>query len=111
MATISPPAAGDAVLICPKDVTRTRDPPGGVPTARCLVTTAGQHGNTEGDPPAPRPRNPKRPPHSRKPAIHLRCRHPVALVLADLLTLPGRSDAEAAQLMDTLGRTDKAWEA
>lgn len=36
---------------------------------------------------------------------------PVALVLADLLTLPGRSDAEAEQLMDMLARTDKAWEA
>jgi len=35
---------------------------------------------------------------------------PVALVLADLLTLPGRSDAEAEQLMDALARTDEAWE-
>jgi hypothetical protein len=35
---------------------------------------------------------------------------PVALVLADLLTLPGRPDAEAEQLMDTLARTDAAWE-
>lgn len=34
---------------------------------------------------------------------------PVALVLADLLTLPGRGDAEAEQLMDALGRTDRAW--
>lgn len=36
---------------------------------------------------------------------------PVALVLADLLTLPNRSDAEAEQLMDALARTDEAWEA
>lgn len=36
---------------------------------------------------------------------------PVALVLADLLTLPNRSDAEAEQLMDALARGDKAWEA
>ena len=35
---------------------------------------------------------------------------PVALVLADLLTLPGRADAEAEQLMDALARTDPAWE-
>jgi hypothetical protein len=34
---------------------------------------------------------------------------PVALVLADLLTLPGRGHAEAAQLMDSLSRTDQAW--
>lgn len=34
---------------------------------------------------------------------------PVALVLADLLTLPGRGDAEAEQLMDALSRTDQAW--
>lgn len=34
---------------------------------------------------------------------------PVALVLADLLTLPGRSDAEAEQLMDALATTDPAW--
>ena len=36
---------------------------------------------------------------------------PLALVLADLLTLPGRGDAEAEQLMDALARTDEAWEA
>lgn len=36
---------------------------------------------------------------------------PVALVLADLLTLPGRGDAEAEQLMDLLARTDGSWEA
>lgn len=36
---------------------------------------------------------------------------PVGLVLADLLTLPGRGDAEAEQLMDTFARTDQAWEA
>ena len=36
---------------------------------------------------------------------------PAALVLADLLTLPGRGDAEAEQLMDVLARTDQAWEA
>jgi hypothetical protein len=36
---------------------------------------------------------------------------PVALVLADLLTLPGRSDAEAEQLMDALARTGEAWQA
>jgi hypothetical protein len=30
-------------------------------------------------------------------------------VLADLLTLPGRGDAEAEQLMDALARTDQAW--
>jgi hypothetical protein len=35
---------------------------------------------------------------------------PPALVLADLLTLPGRSDAEADQLMDALAATDPAWE-
>ena len=34
---------------------------------------------------------------------------PVALVLADLLTLPGRSDAEADQLMDAVTATDPAW--
>ena len=34
---------------------------------------------------------------------------PTALVLADLLTLPGRSDAEAEQLMDALAATDPAW--
>lgn len=34
---------------------------------------------------------------------------PVALVLADLLTLPGRGDAEADQLMDALGRGDESW--
>ncbi|MGH3253519.1 MAG: hypothetical protein ACRDOI_45915, partial [Trebonia sp.] len=34
---------------------------------------------------------------------------PVALVLADLLTLPGRSDAEAEQLMDALASNDPAW--
>lgn len=34
---------------------------------------------------------------------------PVPLVLADLLTLPGRSDAEAEQLMDTLAAVDPAW--
>ncbi|MFT4216948.1 MAG: helix-turn-helix domain-containing protein [Micropruina sp.] len=36
---------------------------------------------------------------------------PVALVLADLLTLPNRSDAEAEQLMDSLQRSDPAWKA
>ena len=35
---------------------------------------------------------------------------PVALVLADLLTLPARSDAEATQLMDVLAGTDASWE-
>lgn len=34
---------------------------------------------------------------------------PAALVLADLLTLPNRSDAEADQLMDALARDDAAW--
>lgn len=34
---------------------------------------------------------------------------PTALVLADLLTLPGRSNAEAEQLMDALVGTDPAW--
>lgn len=34
---------------------------------------------------------------------------PVALVLADLLTLPNRSDAEAEQLMDVLARHDAGW--
>lgn len=34
---------------------------------------------------------------------------PPALVLADLLTLPNRSDAEAEQLMDALARDDTAW--
>ena len=32
-------------------------------------------------------------------------------VLADLLTLPGRSDAEAEQLMEALARTDEEWKA
>lgn len=41
----------------------------------------------------------------REPAVA-----PVALVVADLLTLPGRSDAEAEQLMDALAATDQAWE-
>ena len=36
---------------------------------------------------------------------------PAALVLADLLTLPGRSDAEADQLMDALAKNDIAWKA
>lgn len=34
---------------------------------------------------------------------------PASLVLADLLTLSGRADAEAEQFMDTLARTDPAW--
>ena len=34
---------------------------------------------------------------------------PTALVVADLLTLPGRSDAEAEQLMDALAATDSSW--
>lgn len=34
---------------------------------------------------------------------------PLALVIADLLTLPGRSDAEAEQLMDALASADEAW--
>lgn len=34
---------------------------------------------------------------------------PVALVLADLLTLPNRSEAEADQLMGSLARKDAAW--
>jgi hypothetical protein len=34
---------------------------------------------------------------------------PLALLLADLLTLPGRGDAEADQLMDALATTDPAW--
>ena len=43
--------------------------------------------------------------HDQGPAIA-----PAALVLADLLTLPGRSDAEANQLMDALAAADPAWE-
>lgn len=43
--------------------------------------------------------------HGKGPAIA-----PAALVLADLLTLPGRSDAEANQLMDALAAVDPAWE-
>jgi hypothetical protein len=35
---------------------------------------------------------------------------PVALVLADLLTLPSRSDAEADQLVGALARNDAGWE-
>ena len=34
---------------------------------------------------------------------------PTALVVADRLTLPGRSDAEAEQLMDALAATDPSW--
>jgi hypothetical protein len=34
---------------------------------------------------------------------------PPALVLADLLTLPGRSDAEAEQLMDEMASSDPSW--
>jgi DNA-binding transcriptional ArsR family regulator len=34
---------------------------------------------------------------------------PAALVLADLLTLPGRADAEAEQLADALALTEPAW--
>jgi len=34
---------------------------------------------------------------------------PAPLVVADLLTLPGRADAEAEQLMDSLEATDPAW--
>jgi hypothetical protein len=41
---------------------------------------------------------------AREPAVA-----PLALVVADLLTLPGRSDAEAEQLMDALAATDQAW--
>ncbi len=40
----------------------------------------------------------------REPAVA-----PLALVVADLLTLPGRSDAEAEQLMNALAATDQAW--
>ena len=36
-------------------------------------------------------------------------RAPVALVLADLLTLPGRGNAEPEQLMDALAPRDPAW--
>ncbi len=36
---------------------------------------------------------------------------PTALVVADLLTLPSRSDAEAEQLMDALAATDPSWKA
>lgn len=35
---------------------------------------------------------------------------PTALVVADLLTLPGRGDAEAEQLMDVLARADERWQ-
>ncbi len=34
---------------------------------------------------------------------------PTPLVVADLLTLPGRGEAEADQLMDVLARDDEAW--
>lgn len=34
---------------------------------------------------------------------------PTALVVADLLTLPGRSDAEAEQLMDAMAASDPTW--
>ena len=34
---------------------------------------------------------------------------PTALVVADLLTLPGRSDAEAEQLMDSMAASDPTW--
>ena len=34
---------------------------------------------------------------------------PAPLILADLLTLPGRSDAEAEQLMDVLAEADPEW--
>lgn len=34
---------------------------------------------------------------------------PIGLVIADLLTLPGRSDAEADQLVDALAAADAAW--
>ena len=34
---------------------------------------------------------------------------PTALVVADLLTLPGRSDAEAEQLMDAMAAADPTW--
>lgn len=34
---------------------------------------------------------------------------PTVLVVADLLTLPGRSDAEAEQLMDALAAIDPSW--
>lgn len=34
---------------------------------------------------------------------------PIALTLADLMTLPNRSDAEAEQLFDVLARDDAAW--
>lgn len=35
---------------------------------------------------------------------------PLPLVIADLLTLPGRSDAEAEQLMDALATADDTWQ-
>ena len=34
---------------------------------------------------------------------------PPPIVIADLLTLPGRSDAEAGQLMDAFAASDEAW--
>lgn len=34
---------------------------------------------------------------------------PIPLVIADLLTLPGRAEAEAEQLMNVLALTDEAW--
>lgn len=43
-------------------------------------------------------------PAGREPQIA-----PMALVIADLLTLPNRSESEADQLMDVLARTDDAW--
>jgi hypothetical protein len=36
---------------------------------------------------------------------------PMEHVLADLLTLPGRSPQEAEALMDALAKTDPAWKA
>lgn len=45
------------------------------------------------------------PPPGEPPALA-----PAALVVADLLTLPGRSDAEAEQLLDVLAASDPAWE-
>jgi len=34
---------------------------------------------------------------------------PLPLILADLLTLPGRGDSEATQLFEALAKTDSQW--
>jgi hypothetical protein len=49
------------------------------------------------------------PPYSRPPTKQGRPLPRSLFVVADLLTLPGRSEAEAEQLMDASAASHKAW--